>query len=155
LPNSAYEKPLFERKLAELNLASDFAQRMMATLQDVFTLEELRTSLDLARRQPRGRDADATAADRAIWALAQNNYEVQFTPDQRYSERVIFPSSPSQSNGIEDARFVLFVDDDGARTYYATYTAYDGKVTFPQLVSTEDFLRFRFITLNGPAVANK
>ena len=27
---------------------------------------------------------------------------------------------------MEDARFVRFVDDDGAVTYYATYTAYDG-----------------------------
>ena len=28
---------------------------------------------------------------------------------------------------MEDARFVRFVDDDGTVTYYATYTAYDGR----------------------------
>jgi predicted GH43/DUF377 family glycosyl hydrolase len=87
--------------------------------------------------------------------LAQSNYEVQFPPDSRLSERVLFPTTPSQSNGIEDARFVLFENDDGTRTYYATYTAYDGKMILPQFIETSDFLHFKFITLNGPAVRNK
>ena len=73
----------------------------------------------------------------------------------RFSERVLFPVTPSQSNGIEDARFVLFQDDDGTRTYCATYTAYDGKMVLPQFIETADFLHFKFITLNGPAVQNK
>ena len=34
--------------------------------------------------------------------------EVVFEPDQDISERVIFPVTESQSNGIEDARFVEF-----------------------------------------------
>jgi predicted GH43/DUF377 family glycosyl hydrolase len=63
--------------------------------------------------------------------------------------------TPSQSNGIEDARFVRFDDDDGARTYYATYTAYDGKLVLPQFIETADFRHFKFITLNGSAVRNK
>ena len=41
------------------------------------------------------------------------------------------------------------------RTYYATYTAYDGRMILPQFLETSDFLRFKFITLNGPAVENK
>jgi predicted GH43/DUF377 family glycosyl hydrolase len=80
---------------------------------------------------------------------------VNFAPDSRVSQRVLFPSAPSQSNGIEDARFVHFQNDDGSFTYYATYTAYDGKITLPQLLETQDFLHFRFNTLNGPAVQNK
>ena len=87
--------------------------------------------------------------------LAQSNYEVQFPPDSRLSERVLFPATPSQSNGIEDARFVLFQNEDGTGTYYATYTAYDGKMILPQFLETSDFLHFKFITLNGPAVVNK
>jgi predicted GH43/DUF377 family glycosyl hydrolase len=87
--------------------------------------------------------------------LAQSNYEVQFAPESRVSERVIFPTSPSQSNGIEDARFVLFHNDDGTLNYFATYTAFDGKLILPQLLETPDFLHFKFITLNGPAVQNK
>ncbi len=78
-----------------------------------------------------------------------------FSPDQELSERIIFPNSPSQRNGIEDARFVHFRDDDGTYQYYATFTAYDGRVVMPELIETSDFLDFRFITLNGPAAQNK
>ena len=87
--------------------------------------------------------------------LARSNYEVQFQPEQQLSERILFPATPSQRNGIEDARFVRFQNDDGTHIYYATFTAYDGRVVLPELVETADFLRFRFITLNGPAAQNK
>ncbi len=87
--------------------------------------------------------------------LAQSNYEVQFQPEQELSERIIFPATPSQRNGIEDARFVRFQNDDGTHVYYATFTAFDGKVIVPEFVETSDFRRFRFITLNGPAAENK
>ena len=87
--------------------------------------------------------------------LAESNYEMHFAPDSRLSERVIFPVAPTQSNGIEDARFVRFQNDDGTRTYYATYTAYDGRMILPQLLETPDFLHFKFSTLNGPEVQNK
>jgi predicted GH43/DUF377 family glycosyl hydrolase len=71
------------------------------------------------------------------------------------SERIIFPVSANESNGIEDARFVRFVGEEGEVTYYATYTAYNGRVILPQLIITTDFLHFRVLTLNGSAVQNK
>ena len=95
------------------------------------------------------------ALPQGIWMLARSNYEVQFQPEQQLSERILFPATPSQRNGIEDARFVRFQNDDGSHIYYATFTAYDGKVVMPELVETTDFLHFRFITLNGPAAQNK
>ena len=94
-------------------------------------------------------------AAQGIWMLARSNYEVQFQPEQQMSERILFPATPSQRNGIEDARFVRFQNDDGTHIYYATFTAYDGRVVVPELVETSDFLHFRFITLNGPAAENK
>lgn len=84
-----------------------------------------------------------------------SNYTVQFRPDQKLSERVIFPVLKSESKGIEDARFVRFVDDNGETTYYSTYTAYDGFTILPQFIETKDFLTFNIITLNGKAVQNK
>jgi predicted GH43/DUF377 family glycosyl hydrolase len=92
---------------------------------------------------------------RGILLLAESNYEVHFAPDSRITQRVLFPSTASQRNGIEDARFVRFQNDGGSFTYYATYTAYDGKITLPQLLETPDFVHFKFTTLNGPAVQNK
>jgi predicted GH43/DUF377 family glycosyl hydrolase len=153
VPNATYEKSLFERKLQELGLVGDFNREVLKGLGDAFTLEELRTSVSLAVKQLRIPDQESVARETLM--LAQSNYEVQFAPDSRLSERVLFPATPSQSNGIEDARFVLFQNEDGTRTYYATYTAYDGRMTLPQFLETSDFLHFKFITLNGPAVENK
>ncbi len=155
LPNATYERHLFERKLDELGLAGGFSLRVLKTMGDWFTLNELRTSISLATKQLRAPSLTTEAVAREILMLAQSNYEVQFEPDSRLSERVLFPTTPSQSNGIEDARFVLFQDDDGRRTYHATYTAYDGRLIQPQFLETSDFLHFKFITLNGPAVENK
>jgi predicted GH43/DUF377 family glycosyl hydrolase len=50
---------------------------------------------------------------------------------------------------------VKFIEDDGSTNYYATYTAYDGNVVFPQLLQTRDFHEFNIATLNGPVVKNK
>jgi len=155
VPNASYEKALFERKLYELGLAGPFTRRVLGELPDSFTLSDLQKKLDSVLRQVRATDPESESVAKGILHLAQSNYEVLFPPESRLSERVIFPSSPSQTNGIEDARFVQFQNEDGTLTYYATYTAYDGKLTLPQLLETPDFLYFRFITLNGSGVQNK
>jgi predicted GH43/DUF377 family glycosyl hydrolase len=158
IPNPVYEKALFERKLLELRLTNEFTRRVMKRLGESFALEELRANLAAEVNQSgqsSGMMQERQHTARGIWMLARSNYEVQFQPEQRLSERIIFPATPSQRNGIEDARFVCFQNDDGTRVYYATFTAFDGKVVLPELVETSDFLRFRFITLNGPAAQNK
>ncbi len=158
VPNAAYEKGLFARKLHELGLLSDFTYRVMNRLGDSFTMQELRSGIDAELDEERRSEGILHEDQRTalgIWMLARSNYEVQFQPEQQLSERIIFPATPSQSNGIEDARFVRFHNDDGSYLYYATFTAYDGKVIMPELVETVDFLSFRFITLNGPAARNK
>jgi predicted GH43/DUF377 family glycosyl hydrolase len=156
IPNSVYEKGLFERKLAELRLSGEFTRRVINKLGETFTLDELRASLQTEQfRLPHGMAQEEQTAAQGIWMLARSNYEVQFQPDQELSERILFPATPSQRNGIEDARFVHFQNDDGTSCYYATFTAFDGKVVVPELVETSNFLLFRFITLNGPAAENK
>jgi predicted GH43/DUF377 family glycosyl hydrolase len=155
-PNALYEKPLFARKLREAGLQNDFCLRVLDQLQESFSLEDLRRVLAVVERRHTGSsDVAADGTCRGILLLAESNFEVRFAPGSRISQRVLFPSVPSQSNGIEDARFVRFQDGDGTFTYYATYTAYDGKITLPQLLETKNFLDFKFITLNGPAVQNK
>ena len=80
--------------------------------------------------------------------------EFVFEPAPDISERVIFPVTESQSNGIEDARFVQF-SDGGRTTYYATYTAYKGTAIRSELIETTDFLSFRMTPLQGAAARNK
>ncbi len=84
----------------------------------------------------------------------QDCVAVTFEPDQDISERVIFPVTEAQANGIEDARFVAFVED-GRTTYYATYTAYSGFAIRSELMETTDFLSFRMAPLRGRAARAK
>ncbi len=80
--------------------------------------------------------------------------ELEFQANEDISERVIFPITASQSNGIEDARFVEFSDGDRS-IYYATYTAYNGRAIRSEFIETTDFVSFRMLPLNGPAAVNK
>jgi predicted GH43/DUF377 family glycosyl hydrolase len=80
--------------------------------------------------------------------------EVVFQKSLDISERVIFPVTEYQSQGIEDTRFVEF-SDAGRKTYYATYTAYTGRAIRSELLETSDFLSFRMSPLQGTAAHNK
>jgi predicted GH43/DUF377 family glycosyl hydrolase len=158
IANTVYEGPLFQRKLQELGLESDFTERVLERLGWSFGLETLRDALTSELQHSshaHGEAGEDQLRAQSIWMLARSNYEVQFEQEQELSERIIFPSTPSQRNGIEDARFVRFRKDDGTHVYYATFTAYDGRVIMPELLETSDFLRFRFISLNGPEAENK
>ena len=83
-----------------------------------------------------------------------DSVEVIFPADDDLSERVIFPITEAQSNGIEDARFVEF-DDQGRTTFHATYTAYSGRAIRSELLETRDFRSFRMTPLAGSAARNK
>jgi predicted GH43/DUF377 family glycosyl hydrolase len=155
IKNASYEKALFERKLQELGQLNDRSRRMLEPCGENFTFEELRRSMNPILEESGFDDPNFDPAARAVLLLARSNYEVKFSSNQNLSERILFPSSPTEVNGIEDARFVLFENEDGSKMYYATYTAYDGKCILPQLLETPDFLHFKFNTLNGPAVHNK
>ena len=153
-PNPSYEKHLFERKLVEMGLLTHLAQRLMYQLPDFFSFEELKELTNQALRSDRLANTDSMHIAESVLSLARANYELSFDPGDDCSERAIFPTSPTESRGIEDARFVAF-EEDGQTTYYATYSAYDGQLVFPQLLETKDFTQFKISTLNGPEVANK
>ena len=153
--SSTYDKTLFLRKLAELGIVDGIVDLTFASLDEHFTLGDLEATLARTSRQHRTRRRELEPFSAAILALAKANYEIECGPDSDISERIIFPYSPAETNGIEDARFVRFVEPDGSARYFATYTAFDGSMMLPQFVETEDFLRFRVGTLNGPEIANK
>lgn len=104
--------------------------------------------------EPAARLASLPAVTRRSQGANGDAVDVAFTTDTELSERVIFPVTDSQSNGIEDARFVEF-EDDGRKTYYATYTAYSGRAIRSELIETTDFLAFRMTPLGGSASYNK
>jgi predicted GH43/DUF377 family glycosyl hydrolase len=138
-------------------LTNEHTRRVMERLGDSFTEQELQSTIETELKEcstPEGEKDRQDAAQR-MSILARSNCSVQFSTEQGVSERVIFPVTLSQRNGIEDARFVRFQNDDGTHVYFATFTAFDGQLGIPQLLETSDFLLFRFATLNGPAVQNK
>lgn len=77
--------------------------------------------------------------------------EISFDPESELSERVLFPVTEDESNGIEDVRFVRF--EDG--TYYGTFTAYDGNQIKSKLLQTSDFLNFKNYVMKGEAIKDK
>jgi predicted GH43/DUF377 family glycosyl hydrolase len=81
-------------------------------------------------------------------------YRINFRKDISLTERVLFPSHKMESNGMENARFVKFIDDD-KETYYGTYTAYDGKSISINLIETEDFNEFKIYKVKGKESKDK
>ena len=154
-PNPTYRKKSFILKFHEMGFDNEFADAVMAPLEKEFTRSALNKSVGTVRHEHLPGSHELKRTLECIQWLADSNYELRFSPKLSVSERIIFPVSPNESNGIEDARFVRFTEDDGTVMYYATYTAYNGKAILPQLIETQDFLHFRVLTLNGAAVQNK
>jgi predicted GH43/DUF377 family glycosyl hydrolase len=152
-PAARYDLALFRRKLHEMGIEHGAAKRATSELPESFQMQELVARVARLRREDV--PSEVVRAGEQALHLAEANYTVRFKDGLRMAEKVLFPYSPLESNGIEDARFVRFVDDYGDAVYYATYTAYNGSTVFPQIVETRDFSQFRVSTLNGPAVANK
>lgn len=154
-PNPTYRKTIFLHKLSEMGFENAWSTAVMQSLATDFTLSELESAMRRATQDggPLSREEQRTME--CVRWLAESNYEVHFPPTVAVSERIIFPVSSNESNGMEDARFVRFVEDDGSVLYFATYTAYNGRAILPQLLETTDFLNFRARTLNGRAVQNK
>ena len=149
-----YEKRTFRAKSAELHVRSEVVDAVVEPLAEHFTIDQLEAALRAAEGRF-GVTSEAAQGMRTMHWLASSNYESSFPSESKLSERVLFPAAPTESHGMEDARFVRFTDEQGAVTYYATYTAYDGHQILPQLIETRDFSSFAMATLNGPSAKNK
>ena len=153
--NPSYQKKLFSIKLAEMGFDPADASAVMDPLGEIFTLVELTQVLRVVREEKKPKTHDRKRMLECIQWLADSNYELQFSEKLPLSEQIIYPVSSNETNGMEDARFVRFVEDDGSVMYYATYTAYNGRSILPQFIETLDFINFRIRTLNGARVQNK
>ena len=154
-PEPTFPKSIFSHKLKEKGLENNWSRFVMNGLGTTFTRLQLDESMQRAARETQFHTEDVRQAIECVQWLVESNYEIDFNPAIPLSGRVIFPVSLNESNGIEDARFVRFVDEDQSATYYATYTAYNGRLILPQLIETDDFLHFRVRTLTGSAIQNK
>lgn len=149
-----YQKDDFLEKLLQIHdPQKELLDRIVDKMATSFTYEELRQYVAEIQQENKLDLEGQTLMTHMLW-LASSHYEMTYSLDTSLSERVIFPISDTEKNGIEDARFVRFVNERGKSVYYATYTAYDGLTILPKLLSTKDFVHFKVQPLNGK-IANK
>ncbi|MAX25190.1 MAG: glycosidase [Phycisphaeraceae bacterium] len=152
--DALYEKILVLRKLKELGAAGNINRSVLEKLPEHFTRMEMEQAIAATCDEQHMKASDHRCVQTLRW-LAESNYTVNFSCDSDISERILFPVSEVEKNGLEDARFVRFVEDDGNAWYYATYTAYDGSRIMPQLIETGDFLTYHIRSLNGTGAHGK
>jgi predicted GH43/DUF377 family glycosyl hydrolase len=151
-----YNKKSFIKKLDEMR---DFDNKLsplfvLEKLGDRFTYGELKRAVVETRKTHQLTPNKELIINQMVW-LARSHYEIEFSLDSAISERVIFPISDTEKNGIEDARFVKFIQENGEVIYYATLTAYDGTSILPKLLSTRDFYHFKGLPIHGELAQNK
>jgi predicted GH43/DUF377 family glycosyl hydrolase len=140
--------------LADQGQLDGLSHNVLASLPDEFDGPSLEVVLAEAHQDLLGRPGGTATVD-LLRRVVASAYEVVFPADGALSQRVLLPAAAEESNGMEDARFVRFVADDGAVEYRATYTAYDGRSIAPRLLISTDLRSFRAHRLAGPAARNK
>jgi predicted GH43/DUF377 family glycosyl hydrolase len=148
------ENTLFRGELDRLRSGGEYADYILDALGDEFEADELEEQLrrlqsQLVTRRNGGRVISA------MRRIAERTYGVRFAVRTSLGERVLWPTMAAETHGMEDARFVQFIDDDGSATYLAPYTAYDGVDISQQVLETTDFISFTSSPLVGRAAANK
>lgn len=179
IKNYIYNKDAFRQKLCELHgyceiemdrdITSRFVKKygyvdldeqdhvvnhVLNKLEAQFDFTEMNKALEETHQELNPNNTQRNILQTIKW-LANSHYEITFSLDTSISGRVIFPIAKAESNGIEDARFVKFTNEDGRVSYYATYTAYNGKSIMPKLIATKDFFHFKIMPIQGENAQNK
>lgn len=151
-PDQRYLKQFFRRTLGDLGTDLGEADRVLSRLGEWFSHDELVAEVANARRvfnPPPERVLEG------LLALASANYRLLLPAGSRIGELVMYPQSAYEARGIEDLRLVRFTGPDGSRSYYGTYTAFDGRRILPMLMQTDDFRTLEVHTLNGNCARGK
>lgn len=149
-----HHRAVLHAKLADLDDDRENAAFVLDPLPPLFDDAELDARLEsLAADIATRRNTSTTIGH--LRNLARSSYRVEFPGSSDLSERVLWPHAPAEHHGMEDARFVRFVDEAAHVTYYATYTAFDGANISQQLLQTDDFTSFTISPMAGRAATGK
>jgi predicted GH43/DUF377 family glycosyl hydrolase len=151
---SMLEAEVFKGELRRLRGGGDDADYVLSRLGPRFSEAELEGGLRVLEDHAATRK-QAKRTVGLMRRIAERSYSVLFSDGTPLSEQVLLPSMSAESKGMEDARFVRFVEDDGSVTYFASYTAYNGSDIGQQLLQTKDFSSFNSSPMVGAATANK
>jgi len=140
--------------LADQGHLDELAEAVLHALPAELDDADLERVLAEAHRDLLTRAGSAATVD-LLRKVVSSAYDASFPPGADLCQRILSPSAEEESNGMEDARFTRFTDDDGTAEYRATYTAYDGQRIAPRLLISPDLRVFRAQRLAGPAARNK
>jgi predicted GH43/DUF377 family glycosyl hydrolase len=149
-----HEADVFKAELRRLRGGGDDADYVLGHLGPRFTQAEMEGRLSLLQDHVATRK-QAKRTVSLMRSIAERSYSIRFEDGTPLSEQMLMPAMSAESKGMEDARFVRFVDDDGSATYYASYTAYNGTDIGQQLLETYDFVHYTSSPMVGAAAANK
>ena len=154
VPDAQYHRDLLRRKLCEMGIDCEMADRVFARLPDRFTHAELDAATEAVRTEYGEVPQLANMIAVLEW-LVRANYHLRLSENDGIGDLILFPRNDSESKGIEDMRLVRFVEESGAAMWFGTYTGFNGQSILPLLMETPDFRSFSFHTLNGACVQNK
>jgi predicted GH43/DUF377 family glycosyl hydrolase len=148
------ELTLLMSRLADNGDDPGTVRAILGFLPEAFTSAQLGDALTRIHEHTLNRERVQQTIEH-IRQLATATYDLEYPTDSSLSERLLWPRAPMESHGMEDARLVRFVEPDGAVTYYATYTAFDGAHVGSHLLATTDFRHFHISPMAGRAARNK
>jgi predicted GH43/DUF377 family glycosyl hydrolase len=140
--------------LADAELDNEASAYLISALPERYTDEEFEDVVGHVPAELLARPTSQETLDRVRHIVAAD-YAVTFPAAVPLHQRVLWPATPAESNGMEDARFVQVVDPDGRPAYQATYTAYDGRHISGRVIFSRDLRHFEVTALHGPAARNK
>jgi predicted GH43/DUF377 family glycosyl hydrolase len=140
--------------LIDANIDNEASAYLVAALPERYTDDEFEDVIGHVPGELLSRSTTQETLDQ-IRHIVAADYAVTFAATTPMHQRVLWPATPDESNGMEDARFVQVTDPDGRRSYQATYTAYDGRQIRGRVVFSRDMRHFEVTALHGPAARNK
>ena len=152
--SSIHQRSVFQAVFAERGNEPENIAFLLDGLDEEFDDAQLEARIVLLLTEDAGRNNTEDTA-KEVRELAASGYSADFAESTELTERILWPHAPSESHGLEDARFVRFVDDNGDVTYFASYTAFDGIHIEQHMLDTKDFRSFRSAPMTGAAATGK
>jgi predicted GH43/DUF377 family glycosyl hydrolase len=149
-----HRRELLAAGLAEEDHDNEASAYVLSALSERYDDDEFEDVLAHIPGELLARPTTSDALE-AIRRIVATDYAVTFPATMPMDQRVLWPATPAESKGMEDARFVQFTDADGRMMYKATYTAYDGRHIGGRQIISRDLRHFEVTALRGPAARNK
>ena len=140
--------------MVDEDIDNEASAYVVSALPDKYTYEEFEDVIGHVPAELLARPTTQETLDR-IRHIVGEDYAVTFPCAVPLHQRVLWPATRAETNGMEDARFVQVTLPDGRTAYQATYTAYDGRHISGRVIHTRDLRHFEVTLLHGPAARNK